>query len=58
MIKLAIRVTNFGAAVNAGGDPEVITYIVSVEHPELEDLLKPEKWTTTTISLAKEVEKR
>lgn len=57
MIKLAVRVTNFGASVNVGGDPEVTTHIVSIEHPELEKLLEPEKWETKTISLVKEVKK-
>jgi hypothetical protein len=57
MIELAIRVTNYGAAVNIGGDVVVITYIVSVEHPQLEKLLKPEKWETKTISVVDEEEK-
>jgi hypothetical protein len=49
MIELAIRVTNYGAAANIGGDVVVQTYIVSVEHPQLEKILKPEKWETKTI---------
>lgn len=56
MIKLAVRITNFGAAANIGGDPEVTTYIVSVEHSELEKLLEEKKWETKTISIANEVE--
>jgi hypothetical protein len=53
MIELAIRITNFGAAANVGGDPEVTTHIVSLEAPELEELLKHQQWETKTISIAK-----
>lgn len=54
MIKLAVRVTNYGAAANVGGDPEVTTHIVSIEQPELEKLLEHDKWETKTISIVKE----
>jgi hypothetical protein len=57
MIKLAVKVTNFGASINVGAELDVITHIISIEHPELEKLLEPEKWETKTISLVKEVKK-
>lgn len=57
-IKLAIRISDMGAAVHIGGDVEVMTHIVEVENDELERLLNPfikgQQWQTHSISLVRE----
>lgn len=51
-VKLAIRITDFAAAQHIEGtDVETETYVVEVENQKLEDLLKPSKYRTKTISL-------
>ena len=56
MIRLAIRKANYGAAMHVGGDVEWSTYIVEVENEKLERLLKPEQYTTISISEVSEEE--
>ena len=54
-IKLAIRIVDFAAAQHIeGAEIEVETYIVEIENQRLEDLLKPSKYRTKSISLVVE----
>jgi len=61
-IKLAVRITDVCLLANTkSSDPEVHTYIVEVDSPELERLLKPfletwqSGWRTYSISLVYEL---
>lgn len=56
MIKLAIRITDLGAAIHVGGDPDVTTHIVEIENCRLEALLKPAAYATKSISVVEEKE--
>ena len=51
-IKLAVRIVDFAAAQHIeGAEIEIETYVVEVESKRLEDLLKPSKYRTKSISL-------
>ena len=54
MIKLAVRVTDLGYAMHVGGDPEVQTHIFEIDDPQLEQILKPQKYITKSISIVAE----
>ena len=58
MIKLAVRSVNIGAVIHLGGDPEVTTYIVAIEHPQLEKLLLDAPYTTKSISIVEANERK
>ena len=57
MVKLAVTISDFGAAVHVGGDVQVQTHIVEVENDRLERLLKlpgPNDYYTVSLSVVKE----
>lgn len=57
MIRLAVTISDFGAAAHIGGDVEVQTHIVEVENDRLERLLKqpgPNDYYTVSLSVVKE----
>ena len=57
MIRLAVTISDFGAAYHIGGDVEVQTHIVEVENDRLERLLKqpgPNDYYTVRLSVVKE----
>jgi len=63
-IKLAVRITDVCMLAHTkSSDPEVHTYVVEVESPELEELLAPflqtwqSGWRTYSISLVREFRK-
>lgn len=57
MVRLAVTISDFGAAVHVGGDVQVQTHIVEVEDERLERLLKqpgPKDYYTVHLSVVKE----
>ena len=57
MIRLAVTISDFGAAAHIGGDVQVQTHIVEVENERLERLLRqpePKDYFTVHLSVVKE----
>lgn len=57
MIRLAVTISDFGAAAHIGGDVQVQTHIVEVENERLERLLRqpePQDYFTVHLSVVKE----